>query len=114
MGRTDLLVTRCCCCVPKENIDKTIKEIEAGKLSPISDRNKSNEVGNYVALGGNEEEMDELPQRRPTFLKQKSNILHNPESGKLGVLFDKKGHALPDDLDENPDNIRIAPGAIPD
>jgi len=97
--RTDLLAVRCCCCVPTEEVQKVVE------LEPVA-ANKPE--GDYVALGGQEAEDYDL-LHRPSYNRTKSVI--TSRAGKRGVLYDEKGHPVAD-TDQNPDNIRIAPGTI--
>eukprot|EP00486_Rosalina_sp_Unknown_P002877 CAMPEP_0201564250 /NCGR_PEP_ID=MMETSP0190_2-20130828/2333_1 /ASSEMBLY_ACC=CAM_ASM_000263 /TAXON_ID=37353 /ORGANISM="Rosalina sp." /LENGTH=340 /DNA_ID=CAMNT_0047980139 /DNA_START=229 /DNA_END=1247 /DNA_ORIENTATION=- len=111
--RTDLLADRCCCCVPAKEIDKVkAKAIEMNDIETVADTTKGNGGGdtNYVALGGQEEDNDHF--HKPSYTRSKS-VVQRTGTGQMGVLYDDKGHPIAD-MDQNPDNIRIAPGAIGD
>eukprot|EP01084_Bolivina_argentea_P015837 29670_1 len=83
--RTDLLAERCCCCLADEEIQKTQMDMEQPK--------------------------EQHDQHHGT-------IKRNQETGKMGVVYEDeeiRGSSRPvADGDQNPDNIRVAPGMIVD
>ena len=109
--RTDLLAARCCCCVSQKELDKVLpKEVE---LEPIDAESKGNggtssTDPNYVALGGTEEDNDHL--HKASYQSRRS-VVQRDDIGHVGVQYDSRGHPVAD-TEQNPDNIRIAPGAI--
>jgi len=111
--RTDLLAGRCCCCVPQKELDKVIKAIELESIESTANKEKDEENGggssNYVALGGREEDND-AHFHKPSYNRSKS-IVQRGDTGQMGVSYDERGHPVAD-MEQNPDNIRIAPGAI--
>ena len=112
--RTDLLATRCCCCVPEKELDKVLnnKQIELETIAEHKEKTVDNGGGtDYVALGGTEEDNDYLTSHKPSYQRSKS-VVKTEQNGRMGVAYDDKGHPIAD-MEQNPDNIRIAPGAIP-
>jgi len=87
--RTDLLAVRCCCCI-NETVDPIEDEIELHEMPA----NKHGHQAIVTADGGDIEN------------KNNNNNFNDRNHHKQSA-------PLPD-LDQNPDNIHIAPGAIPE